>query len=163
VIEEHALILSCEGEYATIETKPQGACGSCSSSGVCGTSVFAKAFGNRRTEMRVLNSIQAKPGDQVIIGLQDSALTKVSLVFYMVPILSMLLFAILGQNMATVFGYAAHDSFAIIGGVSGLVVGLVLVRIFANRVQQDSRYQPVMLRFAASDKVKFDINPHLPA
>ncbi len=163
MIEENALILSCEGDYASIETRPQGACGSCSSSEVCGTSVFAKAFGNRRTVMRVPNSIQAKPGDQVIIGLQDSALTKVSMVFYMVPIISMILCAIFGQGMASMFGYVSHDKFAIIGGVFGFIAGLGLVRIFSGKIQKDSRYQPVMLRFAASEKVTFDINPKLPA
>jgi sigma-E factor negative regulatory protein RseC len=163
VIEETALILNCDGEYADIETKPQSSCGGCESSGVCGAGVFSKVFGNRKTVVRIVNSVGAKPGDQVIIGLQESALSKVSFIFYIVPILSMLLMAILGQEFALKLGYESYDLFAILGGVIGFILGFGLVRLFANKVQGDSRYQPVMLRFATSEKVKFDIEPKLPA
>lgn len=163
MIEETALILNCEGEYADIETKPQSSCGGCASSGVCGTGVFSKVFGNRKTVVRVVNSLKAKPGDQVIIGLQESALSRVSMVFYMVPLISMILLAVLGQEMAISLGYASYDPFAILGGGIGLFTGLWLVRIFSKRVQEDARYQPVMLRFATSEKVAFDIKPKLPA
>lgn len=163
MIEEVALVLNCDGEYADIETKPQSSCGGCSSSSVCGAGVFSKVFGNRKTVVRVLNSIHAKTGDQVIIGLQESALSKVSLVFYIVPIVSMLLLAVLGQESAVRFGYESYDLFAILGGVVGFLSGLSLVRLFAKRVQNDSRYQPVLLRFASSEKVKFNIDPKFPA
>jgi sigma-E factor negative regulatory protein RseC len=163
VIEEVALVLNCDGEYADLETKPQSSCGSCSSSSVCGGGVFSKVFGNRKSVVRVANSIDAKPGDQVIIGLQESALSKVSLVFYMVPIISMLLLALLGQESAIRLGFESHDLFAVLGGAVGFVIGLVLVRVFAKKVQGDSRYQPVLLRFASSERVKFDIDPKLPA
>lgn len=163
MIEETALVLSCEGEVADIETRPQGGCGSCASSGTCGVGVFAKVFGNRKTVVSVVNCLHAKPGDQVIIGLQESALSKASLVFYLVPIVSMILFAILAQAIAIRFGSTASDPAAIIGGVIGMIAGLGVVRIFARKVQSDSRYQPIMLRFASSERVKFDINPKLSA
>ena len=163
MIEEVALVLNCDGDFADVETKPQSSCGSCSSSGVCGAGVFSKVFGNRKTVVRVTNSIDAKAGDQVIIGLQESALSKVSLVFYMVPIISMMLLAVLGQEFAVRVGYASNDLFAILGGVVGFMIGLGLVRVFAKRVQGDRRYQPVLLRFAKSERVKFDIDPKLPA
>jgi sigma-E factor negative regulatory protein RseC len=163
LIEEIALVLNCDGEYADIETKPQSSCGGCASSGVCGAGVFSKVFGNRRTVVRVENSISAKVGDQVIIGLQESVISKVSLVFYMVPIISMLLLAVLGQETAIRFGYESYDLFAISGGTIGLLVGLGLIRLFAKKIQGDSRYQPVLLRFAMSEKVQFNVEPKFPA
>ncbi len=163
MIEETALILNCEGEYADIETKPQGSCGGCASSEVCGTSAFAKVFGNRRTVVRVVNSLDAKTGDRVIIGLQESALTRVSMIFYMVPIVLMILLALLGQELAIGFALISHDLMAIIGGAIGFIAGLGFVRMFAKKVQKDSRYQPVMLRFATSERVSFNIEPKLPA
>jgi len=163
VIEETALILSCDGEYADIETKPQGSCGGCASSAVCGTGVFSKVFGNRKTVVRVINSLRAKPGEQVVIGLQESALSRVSMVFYLVPILAMILFAILGQEMALRLDIVPQDPLAILGGAIGLFAGLWLVRMFSRTVQEDSRYQPVMLRLATSEKVAFNRDPKLPA
>ncbi len=163
MIEETALILNCDGKYADIETKPQDSCGGCAASSACGTGVFSKVFGNRKTVVRIVNSIKAKPGDQVVIGLQESALSRVSVVFYMVPIISMIVFALLGQGVAIKLGYILHDPFAILGGGIGLFIGLWYVRKFSKKVQADSRYQPVMLRYATSEKVKFDIKPKLPA
>ncbi len=163
MIEETALILNCDGEFADIQTKPQGSCGGCSASGVCGTGVFSKVFGNRVTVVRVVNNINAKPGDQVIIGLQESALSRVSFVFYMLPIISMILLALLGQESAIRLGYASYDLFAVLGGGVGFIIGLSMVRIFAKKVQNDSRYQPVMLRFASSKRVNLDTDPQLPA
>ncbi len=163
MIEETALILNCEGEYADIETKPQSSCGGCASSGVCGSGVFSKIFGKRKTVVRVVNSIKAKPGDQVVIGLQESSLSRVSVIFYIVPLVSMILVALLGQEIAIKLGYLSPDPFAILGGGIGLFFGLWLVRLFAKTVQQDPRYQPVMLRFATSEKVVFDTKPKLPA
>ncbi len=163
MIEETALILNCEGEYADIETKPQSSCGGCSSSGVCGTGVFSKVLGNRTTAIRIINSINAKPGDQVVIGLQESALSRVSMIFYLVPILSMILLALLGQEISISYGYMSHDPSAIFGGAVGLFAGLWFVRVFSKRIYGDSRYQPVMLRFATSEKVVFDTKPKLPA
>lgn len=163
MIEETALILHCDGEFADIETKPQGSCGGCASSGVCGVGVFSKVFGNRKTAIRVINSINAKPGDQVIIGLQESALSRVSVIFYMVPIVSMILIAVLGQEISISYGNSSHDLFATIGGSIGLFTGLWFVRKFSKRIYGDSRYQPVMMRFATSEKVVFDTKPKLPA
>ncbi len=163
MIEETALILNCDGEYADIETKPQSSCGGCASSGVCGTGVFSKVFGQRKTVVRVVNTLQAKPGEQVIIGLQESALARVSMVFYLAPIIAMILAALLGQEMAIRLGYVSQDPLAILGGAVGLFAGLWLVRLFSRTVEADSRYQPVMLRLATSEKVVFDCEPKLPA
>jgi sigma-E factor negative regulatory protein RseC len=163
VIEETALVLNCDGEYADIETKPQSSCGGCATSSVCGTGVFSKVFGNRKTVVRVVNSIEAKAGDQVIIGLQESALSRVSMVFYLVPIISMIMLAVLGNESAIRLGYELHDLFAIVGGIIGFFAGLGFVKMFAKKVEGDSLYQPVMLRFATSERVKFDIEPKLPA
>jgi sigma-E factor negative regulatory protein RseC len=163
VIEETALILSCDGEYASIETQPQGSCGSCASSGVCGTGVFAKVLGQRKTSIKIKNSINAKPGDQVIIGLQESALSKTSMIFYLVPIVSMILIAFVGKQISASLGYLSHDPLEILGGSVGLFAGLWFVRLFAQGMYGDSRYQPVMLRFATSNKVVFATKPTLPA
>lgn len=163
MIEETALIVNCDGEYADIETRPQGSCGGCASSGVCGVGVFSKVFGNRKTTFKIVNSINAKPGDQVIIGLQESTLSRVSAVFYLVPIVAMLLLAFLGKVLSISLGYLSHDLFETFGGIVGLFGGLWSVRLLAQRTYGDSRYQPVILRFATSEKVSFDIKPKLPA
>ncbi|MBK9131474.1 MAG: SoxR reducing system RseC family protein [Gammaproteobacteria bacterium] len=53
-------------------------CGSCSVQKGCGTSVLAKVLGNRVNRIRVINTIGAKTGEWVVLGLEDGALARSS-------------------------------------------------------------------------------------
>ncbi len=146
MIEESGTVIKCDGEFADVETERKSSCGGCSATGVCGTAVLAKVFGNRRSIVRVVNSIAANEGDRVVVGLQDGALIRASLVFYIVPILGMLAGAILGEAVAEKLGLIMMEPFSIIGGLLGLISGFMFARRFSDRVRNDERYRVVMLR-----------------
>jgi sigma-E factor negative regulatory protein RseC len=146
VIEERAVVISCSGEFADIETERKSSCGGCSANGVCGVGVLAKVFGRRRSIVQVINSIGAKEGDRVIVGLQDGALVRGSFVFYIVPILTMIAGAILSDIFAGRMGLTTTEPFSILGGLLGLMLGLFLARRFSEMVSTDERYRVVMLR-----------------
>jgi sigma-E factor negative regulatory protein RseC len=157
VIEESAVVISCTGEFADIETERKSSCGGCSANGVCGVGVLAKVFGRRRSIVRVVNSINAKEGDRVIVGLQDGALVRGSFVFYIVPILTMIAGAIFSDMFAVWVGLTTTEPFSIFGGLLGLMFGLLLARRFSETVSTDERYRVVMLRHEhQSVNVKFD-------
>jgi sigma-E factor negative regulatory protein RseC len=155
VIEENATVTRCDGEFAEVETERKSSCGSCSATGVCGTAALAKVFGNRPSIVRVLNPIGAKPGDNVVVGIQESVLVRVSFVFYMIPIVGLIAGAIAGQSMALRFGSSGVELISIIGGLLGLMFGLYLVRRFSIRTATDERYRAVILRRAEQVKVDF--------
>jgi sigma-E factor negative regulatory protein RseC len=158
VIEENATVTRCDGEFAEVETEPKSSCGSCSASGVCGTAALAKVFGNRRNRVRVLNPIGALPGDQVVVGLQESALARVSFVFYMVPIIGLFAGAIMGQSVGLRFGSSNAELISIMGGLLGLIFGFFLVRVFSQRTATDDQYRAVILRQAGKMKVDFRVD-----
>ena len=156
MIEETAVVTASEGEFAQVETQRTTACGGCAASSACGTSVLAKLWGNRRASVRVLNPIGASPGEQVVIGLEESALSRASFAFYMVPLLSLILFAILGQWLAGWFNISAAEPVSVLSGLLGLMVGLLWLRFYAARISHDRRHQAVILRRAGVLEVGFD-------
>ena len=158
MIEEQAVVVSCEGDYAEVETQRKSTCGDCSASGACGTAAVAQMFGKRKTLLKVANPIDAQPGDRVVLGIEDSMVTRASFVSYMLPVFALILTAILGRLGAAQLGATATEPYAVLGGLLGLIIGLFLVRGFSQRIGHDRRYQPVILR-QARDSVKVDFIP----
>ncbi len=148
MIEETAVVTACDGEFAQVRAERHSACGGCSASGVCGTAALAKLVGQRHFLLRVLNPLGVHPGERVVIGLQEAALARASIAAYLVPILAMILFAILGQELAVRLNFTATEPASILGGLLGLSGGLYWLREFANRISHDKRYQSMILRRA---------------
>ena len=151
MIEEAAVILECAGEHAQVQTERASACGSCSSRTACETASL-KEEADRAPDvvLQVLNPIGAQPGERVVIGFEAGALTKASMAFYAVPLVSFILFAIVGQWLTSSEGVAA------LGGVFGLVIGLLWLRYFSNRASGDEHYQAVVLRRAGEVSVDLE-------
>jgi sigma-E factor negative regulatory protein RseC len=141
-------VVACEEGFAIVETQAQAACGGCQAKSGCSTSVISGLFRRRRNRLKVLNPIQAVPGQQVIIGLQEQALVSISLVAYLLPLLSLLLGAIGLQEAAAQWQWHGGELASIIGGLSGLTLGLYLLKRFSHRHAYDPSYQAVILRQA---------------
>lgn len=150
MIEESAIVTATREEFALVETERQTSCGSCEAKSSCGTSALAKVFGNRRNIVEVLNPIGAVPGDRVIVGLDESALTRVSFLFYILPLISLLFGAFFGQWLAEVFNFQSTEPLSIICGLLGLATGLYWLKGFVSRNQNNRSIQAVILRQANS-------------
>jgi sigma-E factor negative regulatory protein RseC len=146
MIEESATVLACDEDFAFVETQVQAACGACQAQSGCSTSVLSGLFKRRNNRLKVLNPIQAKPGQRVIIGIQEQALVSVSLVAYLLPLLSLILGAVGIQEATEYWQWQGGELGSILGGLSGLIIGLYLVRSFSYRHQHDQSYQAVILR-----------------
>ena len=148
MIEEKAIVLSSAGGVAQVETRRAAACGGCSARAGCGTAMLARVFGSRRSRLQVLNPVDAKPGDKVIVGFDEKILVKASMIVYMLPLLSLILGAAAGQFCAQGVSVVSEDQGSILGGITGLLGGLYWVRLRTRRVAADSRYRAVILRSA---------------
>ncbi len=150
MIEESAIVKATHGEFAQVETQRQTSCGSCEAKSSCGTSVLAKVFGNRRNIVEVLNPIGAVPGDRVVVGLDESVLTRVSFLFYIFPLVALFMGALFGQWLAELLKYQSTEPLSIICGLLGLAGGLYGLKRFVRRNQHNSSFQAVILRRASS-------------
>jgi sigma-E factor negative regulatory protein RseC len=146
MIEESGRVVSTRGEYAWIETGRATACGSCASRSGCGTSVLATLFGRRPANIRVVNSIGAAVGEQVVIGISESGLVRGSLAVYLVPLAGLFAGALAGQSLAAASVSAPGDLASMLGGAGGFAAGIVWLRRFSRVSARNARYQPVMLR-----------------
>jgi len=145
MIEESAIVTRTAEGIAWVQTRRKTACGGCSLNKGCGVSVLEKMLGDRNTTLKVIDPVSTQPGDEVTIGIHESALVKGSIAVYIVPLLAMILFAIFGSAVvAPWYGLPAEGS-SIVMALLGLVVGFGWVSVFSRRIKQDSRYQPVIL------------------
>ncbi len=148
MIEEHAQVIALENNDVWVETQRRSACGQCAANKGCGTATLAKVLGNKRSQVRTLNpqATSVAVGDEVIIGINEQALVRGSLAVYTVPLLMLFVFGFLGQLLSTQLLMTNQDILPIILGLSGLLLGFVWVRRFTQRISDDVRYQPVLLR-----------------
>jgi sigma-E factor negative regulatory protein RseC len=150
VIEEQARVVQADGHGIWVETQRRSACGQCSANKGCGTAVIGKVVGNRRNRVQVLDpqGVGTAVGEEVVIGIQEQALVRGSMAVYLLPLLSLFLFGLLGQTLAGQLGVANAEGLTILCSILGLAVGFAWVRFFSKAVTGDSRYQPVLLRRA---------------
>lgn len=147
MIEERAEVVSIEGGDVWVETQRRSACGQCAVNKGCGTAVLGKVIGNKRTRVRVLNpkDTRVSIGDEIVVGIDEQALVRGSLFIYMVPLVFLFLFGLLGEVLSVQLNVDNPDLLVIILGLIGLFAGFYLVKKFSGNIRGDSRYQPVLL------------------
>jgi len=146
MIEEQALVTQVNENGIWVETQRKSACGQCSANKGCGTSVLQNVLGNKRTRLRVLSDIPVKTGDEVIIGLQEGAFLKGSFAVYLLPLLFMFIFGLLGETLADQLLLSDSNTVSVLCALLGIVIGALWLRRYNRAIQFDKRYQPVILR-----------------
>jgi len=122
MIEESAVVIEADNGTMLIEVLPQSACGSCDAKSACGTSLLSSLFKHRATRMHVENSVNARPGDHVVVGIDESEMVSGSVRLYLWPLLGLIGGAIAAQKLVN-----PSEASAIIGGLSGMALALWLV------------------------------------
>jgi sigma-E factor negative regulatory protein RseC len=143
-MEAQAIVRQVEGSDAVIELASRsGGCGRCHEPGGCGgSSVVGQVFGPRCSVFRVPNTIDAKPGEQVLVRLGDRDMLRAALMVYFLPIVMLVAGAFLGLTLAE----NAGDRATFLGGALGFVAALVAVVRFQARERTRGRLQPVLTR-----------------
>jgi sigma-E factor negative regulatory protein RseC len=137
---EEGMVKRTMGSKAWVVTRRSDMCESCSSHGAC------KALGGgKEMEVEALNAVQARPGDQVLLTLEDQSLVKLSFLVYLFPILALISGAALGQKVASILGTNPElTSFMLAAIFFGLA--FVLVRIKDKKLEQTGAIIPKIAR-----------------
>ncbi|NOR41332.1 MAG: Fis family transcriptional regulator [Gammaproteobacteria bacterium] len=146
MIEETGRIVEVEGVFAWIEGERTSTCGGCTARNGCGTAAIAKVLGKRRLRLRVINRINARVGDNVVIGISESGLLRGSLAVYAVPLLGLFMGALIGTVLDGQFFSAGSDILSIAGAAAGFAAGLGWLKRFSRATGSDTAWQPVVLR-----------------
>lgn len=149
MLEADGTVVSFDGDVIWVETEARSACSQCGA-GSCSTSVIAKLFGLRRNQLRMHNSLGARVGQHVVIGIPDSALVTASVHAYLIPPLGMIAAAALAAWIN--IGELAQGVMALFG----LLAGMSLVGRMSASQRARTRYAPCLLRVGGTTEITLD-------
>jgi sigma-E factor negative regulatory protein RseC len=127
MLEEQGLVVSLQGQFASITPVEQSGCQSCASNSMCGSALLKPLFGKRQYLLIAKNSVNARPGEQVTIGLNRMALVISSLMVYLLPLLMLILGAIVGKAIAHNFGVEISEFVSILTGLGSAFLTFIVV------------------------------------
>ena len=89
MLEQQATVERVSSHGIWVNAKQQSACQHCSSQTVCGTSTLGKWLGRRQRALFIHSDTDFTPGEQVMIGIPESALLLGSFFMYLWPLICM--------------------------------------------------------------------------
>lgn len=139
MIVETGKVVALKGDRVWVQTIRASACQSCAARSGCGQKVLAAATGGRANQILVANTVSARVGDEVTIGIDEQALLGASLIVYAIPLLLMLIATVLGHLLS-----GGQDSGAMLAAGGGLGLGFLVVRKLQGAGK--TGYEPRLVR-----------------
>ena len=143
MIEEQAVVIKASKERVTLEVVRDKPCGLCGQVRGCGNSIWGKIFSHQSGHIETRNDLNAKLGDVVILGIDETLMLKSSLMLYGVPLLSMFL----GMVIANSFAKEMVELYTLVGAVTGLFFGVVMIKRVINERLQMFYNEAQLIRF----------------
>ena len=141
MIEEEVLVTAVDGPKVAIEKHRKSSCSACQQS--CTSGLVGRIWEGRPVRFWVESALPVQPGDRVVIGIPEESLVKGSMLFYILPLLALLVGAVAAQAAAKIFA-VPEDLPSGLGGLAGLMLGLLWLRF--SRVLEGKNLNPVILR-----------------
>ncbi|AWF82118.1 positive regulator for alginate biosynthesis MucC [Microbulbifer sp. A4B17] len=148
MLQERGRVVAIESDAIWVETTQSSACNGCSTKSSCGTGLLGDLFSS---STRIKVALNGFPSDKIhlddiaVIGITENALTSSALLVYLVPLVSLVLAALIGDSLFAELG-------AVIGALIGLVVGALGVRWYSRYQSGNPTYTPVLLQIEPSQK-----------
>jgi len=140
VLETQARVLAVTPGLALVEIRRRSGCGACSLASGCATAALAELFGPGRHRVAVSDGIGVAAGDQVVIGVAAGALTRASMLAYLLPLLALILTSFLAQAAG------AGEAAGALAGLLGLGAGMLGTAAIARAAPEQEIYRPRLLR-----------------
>jgi sigma-E factor negative regulatory protein RseC len=149
MIEQTAVVIRTEGQFALVEAQRESSCGQCSAKKGCGTGVLENSLGRRAMQMKAINQCDAKVGDEVVVAVPEKGFIKSAFFTYLLPLLLMLFGAVVAQQLSVFMDWANQDIAALAGAAVGFVVALLLLRQYSQKMEKNIHMHPVVIRKAS--------------
>lgn len=85
---------------------------------------------------------KALPGDKVVVRMAEATIAKASLIAYALPLLGLMLGLLAGEALLP----DSSSLGGILGGVAGLALSLLIIRLTESKRQQDPRWEASIVR-----------------
>jgi len=129
MIEETVRVVAVDADAVWIEARRQSACGRCAARSGCGHGLLDELRSGPVVDLRLprgASPATLAAGDQVVVGIDESALLRASLRVYGLPLLGLLL----GAGAGDLVG--GSDALAALGAGVGVLTGFLLARAFRD-------------------------------
>ena len=145
VNEAEGIVKEVRGTKALVITNRQEMCAECVAKNFC------QMFGGGKEKLsETINTVGAKAGDMVKIGIPTGSVTKASLIVYMFPAMGFVGGASIGYLGGKLYGVDKNLS-TFIGSIVGLGVLMIAARFLNNVVSKKPSYQPEITKIITSD------------
>ncbi|WP_286164183.1 SoxR reducing system RseC family protein [Azoarcus sp. DN11] len=140
-VEGRARVVAVDKGIAWLEPEQTGSCGGCASAALCGS----KGLGTLTSRLQARrfplpDGAGLHVGDRVIVGVREDALVKASMTAYALPLATCFAAGALAQAVTH------RDGITMAASAAGLLVGLVLARIFARVLETCGEIAPRLVR-----------------
>ncbi len=129
IVKEIAKVVAVDGAYVWVEAIAKSGCSSCEVNTSCGTGLLSKALGRRNFQLRLKTPVEVNVGDEVLVSIPQKGLMIASILMYLLPILTLFLFAVVGQV------FEADEGTVIVAGFAGLLLGFFVSRLGARKLE----------------------------
>ncbi|HDN26180.1 MAG TPA: Fis family transcriptional regulator [Thioploca sp.] len=146
MLEERGVVVEVNEQFAVVQTTRTSLCGQCAANKGCGTASLSQMLGQKSTNITVVNHKGAKVGDKVVIGLEEQALLKSSLLLYLLPLLGLFAGAIGYEMLAAYVQFPRSEILTVLAGLLGLLAGFLWVKRVIVKMSEDTRLIPVILK-----------------
>lgn len=146
MLSEPARILAVSGDQVQLETSRKSACGKCGMKSGCGQYLFGperEALWLSRDALDTDAAGELVPGANVTLGVPGSRVAGLALLFYLLPLLALMLTMLLASQLGANEGWLALSALA--GLVAGLAVLPSVLRMQATRLRCTLTMSPVQV------------------
>ena len=145
MIEEQAKVIAIDNDQVLLEAQSQSSCNACAARQGCGTSVLSKWVGRKFTRFKAPNTVNARVGEVVVVGLAEDALLKGSLLVYLLPLIGMIIFALVADSLIAA-ETASRDLLVVLAAVLGFFVASFVSRVVLSSGALMGKLAPVIVR-----------------
>jgi sigma-E factor negative regulatory protein RseC len=145
MIETRAHVLDVRDDLLLLEAESASSCSACGVRQGCGTSVLSRWLGRRFTRFTAPNTVSARAGDDVVVGIAEDALLSGSVMVYLVPLLAMILSALAADGLLAADA-DMRDLIVIALTAAGFGLSLWFSRLLLASGRRRAAMQPVVLR-----------------
>jgi len=132
--QQEGIVIEIRGDMARVKTSRHNDCENC---GACP--------GNSAIVLDARNPVDAKPGQRVVIEIQEVNMLKAAFIVYVLPLLAAFAGAITGGWLASRMGYES-TWFQVAGGLVFFAFAIFYIKVFDRSSRSDVEMQPVIIR-----------------
>lgn len=145
MIEESVRVIEVQGDSLLLEAQTQSSCGSCQAKTHCGTATLSSVLGKKFVRFSVPNTVNAKVGDELIVGLPEKSLLSASFLVYLLPLLAMMVSGLIVDSWLAE-DTALRDLLVFAVSLTGFAAAIGWLRHYFSSEQTARNHTPVILR-----------------